>query len=244
MKDLYFNNTKELELFLENKEKIGEGAEGTCFKIDDYALKIYKELLLDYKDEINADYLQFKNLDIPHFNFVKNSVYIENKYLVGTISKYVEGKVLNLDTLYYEPVEDLIEAIIKLLPSIKSISEKGIIVGDIFINNIIYKKGNLNFIDTASYQYTYEEPYYLYKYNVIEIMKELMMSITNSYCNMEIFKYLNKIGWKYNYNWNTELLLQPIQLIKGLRNSLEDYCDIKINSFSDCEQVLVKKLNC
>lgn len=243
MENLYFKDLEELKLFLKGKEKLGEGAEGICYKVNNNVLKVYKELIINYDVKIKTDFLQFKDLEIPHFNFIKNIAYIEKeKYLIGTISKYVKGNVLKFDTLYYEPIDKIIKLIENLLPSIKTLSKEGILVGDIFINNIIYNENNLEFIDTASYCYTYEDIYDLYIYNMKQIMSELMISILDNYYKGMIIEYLSKVNDKYNYKYNDELLLDPISLLKGIKNSLEDYCNMEINNFSDCETVLTKKI--
>jgi len=246
MGDLYFKNKQDFEQFIVGKEKIGNGVEGTCYKIDNHILKIYGNSL-NKTTGMHDDsyYLQFKNIDVDNFHFIKNLAYIKNeesKYLIGTIGDYIEGTTLDYKTLYHTDIDGIIDGIGELIPSIKKLSKSYICIGDIFIKNIIYNKGHFHFIDTASYYYVDEYPYYIYKHNIITIMKELTEGATGSYSNRLINNYLFKINNEFNYHYDVDLLLDPINLLKGLRKSLEDYCNKPIIRFSDSEQVLKKKL--
>lgn len=248
MEDLCFENKEEFEKFIIEKDKIGVGTEGTCYRVDDYTLKIYIDLSNNFKEMYNDSYyLQFKNINIDNFHFIKNLVYLENKEskrLIGTISNYVDGLVLDYKILYNTNIDNIINGIINLTPSIKELSKQYICIGDAFIKNIIYNKDNFHFIDTASYYYSDEYPYYIYKYNVITVMKELIESATGSYENGLINKYLFKIDNRYNYNYDLELLLNPVDLLQNLKKTLEEYCNKEIVCFSDSQYILKRKLQC
>lgn len=247
MKDLYFDSPKNLKIFLENKQLLGEGTEGVCYKVDDLSVKIYKNLLEDYKipNRLHS-YLKFKDLDIPCFTFIKNGVYIKenaNDYMIGTICKYVDGDVLTYDALSYVPFDDMISAFKKMMPSVKILSENQIMVDDIFLSNIIYKNKKFEFIDTANYTNNwYEEAYWLYKRNLSEITREIMIGITNNYKSRIIDDFLTKINGDFDYKIDPELLTSPIYLLEGLKKSLEDFCECEIKTFKDCEEKILKKV--
>lgn len=247
-----FENKFELEEYLRDKEKIGNGAEGVCYKIGDDVFKIYNYFFdkdinrlkhFDYK-EFSSYYLQFKDVRVDNFNFIKDVISLNDKYVVGSICKYVSGDSLQTDTLCTVPIDKIIDCISNLLPSIWNLSRNyNISVGDIFVNNIIYDGRNFNFIDTASYFYSIDEPYYTYKNNVIEIIREIMFNITNSYNNNGlIYDFFVKNCFEYNYYFDNELLSNPIKLLKKLKSSLEEYCDREIVCFRDSEDILIKKL--
>lgn len=247
MKDLYFESPTKLKKFLENKQLLGQGFEGICYKYDDSSIKIYQKLLEDYKSpNCLYCYLKFKDMDIPNFNFIKNGVYIKengNEYMVGTISKYVEGEVLKYDTLSYVPFDDIIRAVQNLMPSIKILAKNQIMVSDIFINNIIYKDVRFEFIDTGNYMSNWsEDEYIIYKNNLREIINEIMVGITNNYKSLIIDGFFNEINGEFNYKIDSELLTNPIYLLKGLKKSLENFCECEIKTFKDCEEKILKKV--
>lgn len=247
MEDLYFKRQEDVNMFLYDKQRLGVGAEGTCYKIDDYVLKIYhNNIHFNLKNNYDASYyLQFKNINIDSFNFIKNIAYLKKEdsdILIGTISKYIYGSSLEYNTLYNVSIDSIVLGLKTLLPDVAKLSKNGIKIGDTFINNIIYDKNTFKFIDTASYCYSDEEPYYTYKNNVKIIMEELMRSIVGIKNNSLIFEYLINANKEYNYMRDSELLLDPINLLLNLRKSLEEYCDKNISSFSDSKDILTRKL--
>lgn len=241
MRDLYFKNIDELEDFLFDKKVLGKGYEGTCYKVEDFVLKV---LLEEYRNKCQEQhYLKFRNIDIDNFNFIKNIAYINDKnsnIMIGTISKYIKGMTLDLGTLHNVAINDIIIALEQLIPSIRKLSASGIRVDDIFVRNIVFCNNKFNFIDTNSYFFTDEEPYFVYKENIIEIMSELMLCIMNSYNDLTISKFLEHSI--YNYNIDHELLMHPIKYLKELKSYLENFCDREIICFNDSVPILKKKL--
>ena len=73
MEDLYFKRQEDVNMFLYDKQRLGVGAEGTCYKIDDYVLKIYhNNIHFNLKNNYDASYyLQFKNINIDSFNLLR-----------------------------------------------------------------------------------------------------------------------------------------------------------------------------
>lgn len=250
MENLNFKNLYDLEEFLQYKELLGQGAEGVCFKIGDYTLKIYKHLLETRKTQTKEDnerlynyFLKFKDVEIDNFTFVKNIATMENGNIIGTISKYVKGTSLDLLKLHNLPIEDILKAIEQLIPNIKRLSaEYNIKVEDVFMTNIIYEQNKIYFIDTSSYSFDEEEPYYIYKYNMIHIMKELMRCVTNSYHDYTLIEFLNKFNSECNYIEEEELLLNPIKLLKQIKKAIEEFCDTEIMSFSDSVPIINQKI--
>ena len=238
MTDLYFDTHEELEKFLKDKPFLGQGCEGRVYKFGDYSLKIYPESC--YNPNY---YLRFKDVDVNNFYFKKNVVFLEQEKVIGTISNYAKGETLDYSYLYNVPIDNLIKSLEILLRDIKEISKKNISLEDaIFIKNIVYDGFCFKFIDTNTYFYDFDN-YNLYKKNVLEVMRELMFSITNSSLKDSFLNYyINKINPRYNYYLDYELLLNPINLLKKLKYSLEEFCEEEIISFKDCEKNIKKKI--
>lgn len=247
MKDLYFTSELEIEKILKNKEYLGSGVEGKCYKDNDRVLKFFHNYLENNSIYDDNYYLQFRGIDVDNFYFVKNMIYLgngDNKKIIGTISNYASGNTLSYSSLYNVSINILIESLKILRNNVLELSKNAIFIDDsIFINNIIYDEKTFKFIDLSNLQYSYEEPYYLFKNNFYVIMREIFPSIINSYSKeSSVFKYINQIDNRYNIAYDYELLLNPIKLISDLKKSLEDYCGIQINSFKDSDLVLKKKL--
>jgi len=246
MNDLYFNSLEEINNFLLFKKYLSSGVEGSCYKYNDYTLKFFHNYLEQNSIYDEKYYLQFKDINVDNFYFVKNMIYLgneDNKKIIGTISNHATGNTLSYNSLYAVSINKLIESLKILRKNVLELSQNAISLGDsIFIKNIIYDDV-FKFIDLANFYYTYEEPYYLFKNNFYIIMRELFPSIINSYSKDDIIvEYINKIDNQYNIMYDYELLLNPVKLITNLKNSLEDYCNIEINSFKDCESILKQKL--
>ena len=249
MKDLYFDNKQQLEHFLKNKTFLGKGAEGSCYRYEDSTLKIFDGILKDEIRNIKYDknyYLQFKDINVENFHFVKNIIYLNDAKdfkIIGLISNYASGNNLDYNSLYDVPIDSIINSLEILLDNILSLSNNLIAVKDaVFIKNILYDGKIFKFIDTSNFFFIEEDPYYIYKNNVVEIMKELIISIINGYGDSCVCNYFKHVSSEYNYYYDPGLLADPIKYLKKLKLILEEYCEKEIKTFKDCESIMKKKI--
>ena len=229
MKNLIFNNKDGLDRFIKKHtvKPLGAGREGASFLMDNGL--VLKKL----NDEYNPEFvMQFKDLDISSFVFAKSSVIIDN-YVNAIFMEYIKGYTLLENVPNNQDLLVLGEQLQKLVEDIKKISELGIWVKDFYPGNIIYNNNGFKIIDTIGYLYLANNNFELD--NLYEIMNKLYgVLIKEVYSCNEISSDLLFIG-------NTNILKNPKEYLKELKNVIEKIGECDITTLGDAKKTLLKK---
>lgn len=231
MKDLHFLNDEHFNAFLTNTKYLASGSEGECYKLVDNTVLKYLNGPC-YEEKSKEELLQFKNIAIPNFIFVKNLVYIRDR-IVGVLMQYVVGKSV-YNGLQQIKILNLIKAFDDLIKATKSLSEQGIRVDDTATSNMIYNKNRFYLIDTINYKKE-SNPSQIFKSN----MHDLSLNIYESILNREILEFMKTIPEIRDFNLDSNLLINPSYVLNVLLNKLNEYFGYEIKNIKEAS----KKLN-
>lgn len=237
MDNIHFSNAKSASKYL---GKYGEEICDGIFKISDGRLikKYDKGKSLDRDDDFCEDnLLSFKDIDIFGVAFTRALVYCGASKIYATITEYVPGESIYNRPLGSYQIDGLLNAISKLMITIKELSDLGICIVDAYRGNIIYDGKNLKLIDTTEYRYEKESISSLYRDNMIRVMKEIFLSI---FYNDTVFEYFDFTGYFDNFT-SDEYLMHPCQTLVNIRNFMEEYFEVKLNTFDDCYLLMEKE---
>lgn len=152
MEDITFNKRKEFKSFFSELvpfSKDEQGQQGTVYRNGDLVMKKLKP------SEVRRlpDFLEFRDLEIPHFYFPKAGIYIKRK-VRGCITEYADGRCV-------EFLDESIDLILRLIDvmeqDVKNISKERIKMRDIHDGNVLVTDDHFNFIDTLFYYRSTDE---------------------------------------------------------------------------------------
>ena len=252
MKDIIFNNEKDIDGFFGHLKSLGSGAEGVEYKKGIYAYKRYIDLYRNlYSNDISIYRLsRYRDIIIDNIYFIRGLMYC-NDMVVGSISKFSGGVNCSKLKLHMCILDRLINGLAILKKNIYELCKLGICIEDNFLGNILYLDGTFRFIDTGSY-YNYTDmpgviDYdidFVYRKNMRKVIHKLFLNITD-YRGIDdnfIYKFLldNDSIYK-DYMQDIDLMINPDDTILGIKKELEEYIGYEINSFSECRKILVKR---
>ena len=243
MEHLRFKTYEDLNRFLAKLNYIGSGTQGNCYLYKNkWTLKVFHS----YIDTERL--LQFQDLNIESFSFVKYLIYVGDR-IVGVIAPFVRGKNIEESPLYLEKINEVINASSILASDVEEISYLGIYAWDTFESNIIYNHGKLGVIDTLKFYI--EKKCSVLPGNISEVLKPVINSslgyhyIDNAWGidRLRIRQFLEKTNSRYKgYNEDNDLLRNPEVLLLGIKEELEEFIDIPIITFGDAKEPLKRKL--
>ena len=228
MENIIFDNKSELLNYIKLHyiKALGIGREGASYLMDNGL--VLKHLYDEYTKEFA---LKFKDMNIESFVFAKSGVLI-NDYINAIFMEYIKGFNLldkNLDNKNILMIGNQLQ---KLVEDIKKISELGILVKDFFPGNVIYNDNGFKVIDTMCYLYLGDFNYQLS--NLREIMNKLY-----DYLIKEI--YICKfIPDKLLFLGKTDILLNPLEYLKSLKEKIEEIGEQEIMTLGDAKKILIK----
>ena len=244
MENLRFQTQEDLDKFLSKLQFIGKGTEGKCYLWKDkWVLKVFYCQMEDEK------LLQFSNIDVEGFSFIKYLIYVGDT-IVGVVAPFVKGYNINDGCLSNECISDIILASSDLVLGVEEISYLSIMAWDVCTPNIIYYKGKLGVIDTRKFYYE-KEGYNILPNNMSEVMKPVVNSALGYYYldyktqfdSLGIKHFLKSTNSEYRDYENDFCLLQnPQELLLGIKGELEEFLQMRIVRFSDAEEPLQRKL--
>ena len=143
----------------ENKSFVAYGSEGTVFKYEDYAVKIFKsvrgkEFMKDKEEKVKA----IMKKELEGFCKPEFLVYNENGEFSGYAMNYYENKG-DVSDLCYKfgdeyTLDQKIEYLLKVEELIKKAHEKGFVLNDVAIWNFLITDSNkVMGIDTDNFQF-------------------------------------------------------------------------------------------
>lgn len=254
MNDIVFNDYIQMVNFFKHCEcELGYGIEGYCYKYKNMSYKLYNNgtCMLNNNPNRISELLKFKNVIVDNIYFIRCLLFIGDD-LIGVGSNYAPGVSCEKIFLHRKNLDTMIIALDILKKNIYSLSSKGIYISDFDLGNILYNDKVFSLIDTVDYYYngdmqddrcnidTIDD---IYRKNMVIVMRELFKGITdaNTYCDNFVLAYLNKQDSKYkDYLIDTELLLNPVDTIMGIRMTIEEDIGRKIQSFSNCRKDLLR----
>ena len=228
-------------------KKLGVGMEGTCYKKDDKTYKLYNHSYRDNYDNSKSqeNLLKFRDIHVDNFYFIRSLIFIRSS-IVGSVSKYADGKTCSKIYLHRRNLDDLINALNLLKKNIMDLSRKHIYINEFWLENILYDGIKFSFIDTGAYYFqedSGDDVTTIYRKNITTIMKYLFKSITNFTSSLDnfIFAYLNEINSEYkDYLEDADLMINPDETIIGIRNVIQEGIGREITTFSDCRRELLR----
>lgn len=246
MDNMRFINLTSAEKYIrENGEKIDFGV----FKLKDGRLikKYNKEKCLDRYDEFDEkNILQFKDIHIDGVSFAEALVYygIIHGKIYATITSYISGISGKNNPFQNYQITSFMEAVKHLKVTIEKLSNLSICINDAYVGNIIYGDNRLTLIDTLEYYYSDESTDKIYEKNMMSVMKEIYRSLfsNSSLESYAISTYLhlrNNIFKNYN---EKEFLMNPVEVITGIRTFLEEDFEMKLNCFRDVSPKLKESI--
>lgn len=238
MENIHFSNIRSASKYL---CKYGEEIYNDIYKMSDGNLikKYDKKKSLDRDDDFcEKNLLNFKDIEIFGVSFTRALVYCGISKIFATITEYVPGESIDNRPLSSYQIDELINAISRFMITIKKLSDLGICIIDAYRGNIVYDGKNLTLIDTTEYRYKKENISSLYRDNMISVMKEIFFSI---FCDAMVFEHFNFTSYFDNFN-SDKYLMHPCQTLVNIRNFMEEYFGVKLNTFDDCRLLLQKKI--
>lgn len=241
MKNMWFLNDAIVENYLKRN---GEFVFKDIYKIDDMVIK---KINIDKSKSVFDDFsldklLQFKDIDIECFSFIKFLVYTGFGKVYGTGSKYINGINIHSRSLGEYNIDNVLNGIKKLELSIRKLSDMGICVNDINFGNVIFNGKNIKIIDTAEYYFDDKDSSDIYTDNMMFTMNTIFANIFYLFGNnrfmtiKNIYEYFNIRNSEYEHFCEQEYLLNPVDTLSGIRKLMEEDFGVKLNSFSECHE--------
>jgi len=139
-------------------EAIAEGGEGFIYEINGEIIKIYKDHVNKREKEEKIMLLMGKTLPKEVIQPI-GKIMDEKDHFIGYKMKKVQGEELKkLSNKKYVrtngiKIDQILEMMVKIKNTIKSLHKQGIVIGDFNENNILFdKKGDIYFIDCDSWK--------------------------------------------------------------------------------------------
>ena len=234
MDNIYFSNAKSASKYL---DRYGEEIYDSVYKMSDGKLikKYNKGKSLDRDDGFcEENLLSFKDINVLGVAFTRALVYSGKSKIYATVTQYVSGESIDVRALGSYQIDGLLNAISKLVITIRKLSDLGIRITDAYRGNIVYDGREFTLIDTTEYRYERGNTSSLYRYNMIHVMKEIFYSIFDD----EMF-------YKYCDSLNIDdYLMHPYQTLINIKNYIEKCFGVKINTFDDRHSLFKMKSNC
>lgn len=223
-----FKSEKQLKIYLNSLEFLGQGSQGVCYldKTNNTVIKIFHEF---FEEGITS----YKKEDILKFSNVKNKTFIWgtdvimlNDIVIGYTMPYISARslweinplLLNLDTLT--------KGIKNTLQDFEILTKNNIVIYDIMYN-ILYKNGIFKVIDTLDYSYGVNV-----KDNMRGFNLEIMLFLVDNYFN----DFVNKSPiLKEMYLSNS---VSCIEFIEALRYALSSYIGTKITRLNEAKKLI------
>ena len=139
-------NSEEIELC-----KIGEGNEGSIYRIGDSAVKIYDRACL--KIRLGRDAIDILN-KIPTNRILMPQFKVTNQEgnFCGYATKYIENIPLNSSTY---PIGSFLRELLLYEQDVKLLNDAGVSTADMTFNNVVYSKNNgIYMIDPGSFNFS------------------------------------------------------------------------------------------
>lgn len=225
-----FKSEKQLKIYLNSLEFLGQGSQGVCYldKTNNTVIKIFHEFfeegITSYKKE---DILKFSNVKNKTFIWATD-VIVLNDIVIGYTMPYISARslweinplLLNLDTLT--------KGIKNTLQDFEILSKNNIVIYDIMYN-ILYKNGIFKVIDTLDYSYGVNV-----KDNMRGFNLEIMLFLVDNYFN----DFVNKSPiLKEMYLSNS---VSCIEFIEALRYALSSYIGTKITRLNEAKKLIIR----
>ncbi len=223
-----FKSEKQLKIYLNSLEFLGQGSQGACYldKTNNTVIKIFHEFfeegITSYKKE---DILKFSNIKNKTFIWATDVIML-NDIVIGYTMPYISARslweinplLLNLDTLT--------KGIKNTLQDFEILSKNNIVIYDIMYN-ILYKNGIFKVIDTLDYSYGVNV-----KDNMRGFNLEIMLFLVDNYFN----DFVNKSPiLKEMYLSNS---VSCIEFIEALRYALSSYIGTKITRLNEAKKLI------
>lgn len=137
-------------VFCNNKplEYIDKGEEGTVYRYQDKAIKIYHEQ--PRKKVVSPNLLQeLRTIDTKRINLpIEALIEIESNKNEGYITQFLEG---NKEDVYFYEKQKLLEELLLLDSDFKLLGKESIVIGDLRISNYISNETGLYLFDCGDY---------------------------------------------------------------------------------------------
>ena len=223
-----FKSEKQLKIYLNSLEFLGQGSQGVCYldKTNNTVIKIFHEFfeegITSYKKE---DILKFSNVKNKTFIWATDVIML-NDIVIGYTMPYISARslweinplLLNLDTLT--------KGIKNTLQDFEILTKNNIVIYDIMYN-ILYKNGIFKVIDTLDYSYGVNV-----KDNMRGFNLEIMLFLVDNYFN----DFVNKSPiLKEMYLSNS---VSCIEFIEALRYALSSYIGTKITRLNEAKKLI------
>lgn len=147
-----FKSEKQLKIYLNSLEFLGQGSQGVCYldKTNNTVIKIFHEFfeegITSYKKE---DILKFSNVKNKTFIWATDVIIVDGN-IVGCKMPYIQYKSLYETDPLRVNLNSFAKGILSAEIDIKLLTEKNIRIFDIMYN-IFYKSGKFKVIDTMEY---------------------------------------------------------------------------------------------
>lgn len=248
MKNMYFLNDKIANNYLKNNGiKICHG----IYRIDDTIIKRFNpdksRMIYDEFDEKKL--LQFKDVDVEQFYFIKSLLFTGAFNIHSTIYKYASGIDIDQKSLASYNIDDIINAIGVLQNSIKKLSELGIYANDVNYGNVIFDGMTLSIIDTCEYYYSENDPSQVYEDNLMYIMNTIFSNLfytfyQNRFSTVRmIHKYFSIRGSEFENFRQMDYLMDPVNTLIGMRKFMEEDLGVSLYSFGESFDLIDKAIS-
>ena len=226
-----FKSEKQLKIYLNSLEFLGQGSQGVCYldKTNNTVIKIFHEFfeegITSYKKE---DILKFSNVKNKTFIWATDVIML-NDIVIGYTMPYISARslweinplMLNIDTL--------LKGIKNATLDFNILSENNIVIYDIMYN-ILYNNGTFKIIDTLEYSYGEKVKDNMHGFNL-----EIMLFLVDNY--FDDFVNKNSI-LKEMYLSDS---VSCIEFIEALRYALSSYIGTKITRLNEAKKLIRRK---
>lgn len=253
MENIKFDEMSQVVEFFRGSKKLGYGREGACYKIKNMSYKFYNSLYRSIysDDESQSKLLRFRDKIVDNLYFIRALIFYGDK-LMGSVTEYASGDSCGKLWLYKRNLDKLINALSILKKNVYQLSELGICIKDHDLSNVLYDGNVFSLIDVGDYYYSNDVIYMgdnvivtdvdeIYRENMRKIVGLLFEGITGSYSIHDkfIFAYLQEVNSPYkDYLVDTDLMLEPDETIRGIRNEIQEGIGREITTFSNCRKDL------
>ncbi len=132
---------------------IDEGMEGTIYRFNDDALKIYCDF--PRKDRLNEDEAyKLSKIKTDRILLPKDLIYDENNKFIGYSTKFIEN--IDFKNASYLSVYDFCNEMDLVYKDLKLLNDKGVDVEDYSLYNLLFD-GSIYFIDPGSHRFVNDD---------------------------------------------------------------------------------------
>ena len=175
--------------YIVDTDKLEELKHGTYGKIypyeDNKCLKVFNNVGYHQSSPI----LTIKELSLPNFYKISDLLYNDDFKYVGYISDYYTPDDYNI----LENKEYLVNAINNMLEGIIKLTERGFLVTDLHIGNVIVNKDDITIIDVDDYRKTNNDNMETNIYRYKEMIKSLLYRYLTKYDVKDIMTAYQKL---------------------------------------------------